>query len=422
MGLDILVEHTTNGPYLSMPPYLASLDPAWSTCDVVYWGAFDPPIALHTATALVKDPGKNSLPTAAPGSPVTPPHAPATPTPPHIDPGSLVTHSPTPKSGPQGPEQHDPHSSDPTKSSANDPETEPQDPDEQNPDPPDPVDPSTHGENGDSAASTANSIPPNGINVAPEHPEVDSGPQLNDPQAGGTTSPVITLVNGDIITAGGKAATVSDTTVSLAPNDDALVVNGNTSPLPLPPISFLTVAGQTLTPAPTGFAIGTQRVLPGGPPVIFAGSTFLLASDSNELIINGKTTPLASAPISVFKIGSQTFTAASTGFKIGTQQISPDGEAKMVDGTLISLGSADLVIGTSTMPLGSAAQATDGALGSLIMGGFGEGAGPTNGSSNGSSIVQFTGESNKQSRVGFGTVILALIANVGAAMVALELL
>lgn len=486
LGLDIMVEHTTNGPYLSMPPNLASLDPAWSACDVVYWGAFDPPIALHTATALVQDPGKNSLPTAAPGSPVLPPHAPATPTAPHVDPGKPETHSPTPNPGPEDPEQHDPN-----KSSANDPKIEDQDPAGQKSDPPDPVnsknpevvsdpqfndpqaggttskgDPETDPSNEHNAGLASNLIPPldqpstdqaqplpsiggqkiqaangGGIIIASNtlrpgaQTTIDSTPISVDkdaiiiasstiPLIPQSADPILTLVNGDIITAGGQAATASGTTVAfLAPNDDALVVNGITSPLPLPPISILSVAGQTFTPAPTGFAIGTQRLLPGGPPVLFAGSTFSLASESNALIVNGKTTPLASsAPISVFEIGSQTFTAGPTGFQIGTLQISPGGDAKMVDGTLVSLGSKELVIGTSTMPLGSAAQATEGALASLIMGGFGDGAGPMNGSSKGSSVVAFTGDGNVMSRVGFGTVILALNANVCAAAVALGLL
>ena len=35
VGLDISVESTTNGPYLSLPQDLTNLDPAWSTCNAV---------------------------------------------------------------------------------------------------------------------------------------------------------------------------------------------------------------------------------------------------------------------------------------------------------------------------------------------------------------------------------------------------
>lgn len=71
--LDTLMEHTTNGPYLQLPQDLTLVDPDWSTCTAALWGAFDPPIALQQATALIQDPGKHPPPTPAPGSPIAPP-------------------------------------------------------------------------------------------------------------------------------------------------------------------------------------------------------------------------------------------------------------------------------------------------------------------------------------------------------------
>ena len=513
MGLDVAMESTTNGPYLSMPQDLTGVDPAWHTCNAVLWGAFDPPIALHTATALVEDPGKDSPPTPAPGSPVAPPHAPPTPTAPPVDPGKPATSSPAPNALPQDPPQQNAHSSDPSKSPDNKPKPDPQDTGQTKTDPLIPVQSLAHNNNnnGDPAASAAVTVPLNGENGAQGHPddspandpqptgEVSEGDPVADfgnahnaapllsvdgnhdpssadhaqplPSIGGhqiqaasgggiiiasttlhqglqttidgtplsvdkgriviasSTIPlalpsavtIITLVNGDIISAGGQAATVSGTTVALAPNDDALVVNGKTSPFPPPPTPILIVADQTLTPAPTGFAIGGQSVLPGGPAVTFAGSTFSLPSGSNALIVNGRPTPLPSAPISVFKIGSQTFTAAPTGFAVGTQSVSPGASAVAVDGTLISLGSSELVIGTSTVPLDSAPQDDTGALGSLIMYGIGGGAMPTNGLSNVSDVQPFLGGSGKL-RVGFRMVVFALIVNLGTARVVLDLL
>ena len=508
------METTTNGPYLSLPQDLTLVDPAWSTCNAVLWGAFDPPTALQKATALVPYPGKNSPPTPAPGSPVAPPHAPATVTASPIDPEEQATHFPTPKADPHGPEQQNPHPPDPVKSSANNPISEPQDPDKQKPDTPNPVQPPAYNSNDDPATSAAIPIPLNGGKVAQGDPKVLSDPKSNDPQPSGGTNegdpeadpghgyntgpasdpaeyidqspadhaqplpsiggyqiqaanggglviasntippgvqtiidstpisvgkdqivvasstipldypsadPIVTLVNGDILSAGGKAAMVSGTTVALAPNGDALVVDGKVSPLPPPPISILRVAGQTLTAAPTGFAIGGQSLLPGGSAVTYAGSVISLASGSNALIVNGRTTPLPSAPISVFKIGSQTFTAAPTGFAVGTQSVSPNGPVVLVDGTLISLGSSELVIGTSTMSLESAAQAQAGALGSLIVYGFAGGANPTGASSNGSNVLPFVGGSGKL-RVGVEKVVFILIISLGAGMVALELL
>ena len=489
MGLDISMESTTNGPYLSLPQDLTNLDPAWSTCNAVLWGAFDPPIALHKATAMAPDPSKNSPPTPAPGSSVTPPYAPATPT---VDPGKPATPTFAPEGDSQDPNVQKPHSSDP-------------------------VHPSSPRKSDDPAASAATPISPNGNggNVAQGSPKVASNSEPNDPQPKGETSkgnpgaepgsgyntgvasdpsgnldqspadnaeplpsigghkiqaasgggmviasttlqpgvkttidgtpisvdndhiivasstiplaplpavPIITMVNGDIISAGGKAATVGGTTVALAPDGNALEVNGKTTPLPPPPVAILTVAGQTLTAAPSGFAIGGQSVLPGGSAVTYAGSVFSLASGSNALIVNGRTTPLPSPSMSVFTAGSQTFIAAPTGFAVGAQSVSPGGPAVVVGGTLVSLGSSELVIGTSTLSLGPAAQTDGGALGSLILHGIGIGNGsPTSGSSNGSNVTPFLGDGGKL-RVGIGTVVFALVVSLGAGTVALELL
>ena len=588
-GLDISMESTTNGPYLSMPPALTGVDPAWSTCIAVYWGAFDPPIALHTATALVQDPGNISPPTPAPGSPVAPPHAPPTPTTSTADPISPEKHSSAPETAPQDPNQQNPNPPDPINTLGSDTPS----PDASNPDPPDPFQPPANHNNGDPAASAALANPLNEGNVAQGNSKATSVPQSNDPQRAGDVSkgdpeadpgnenntgnednagngnnvgngdnagdggnasptsdpatnvnqgpadriqplpsigghqiqaasgggilvasttlqaglqttidgtplsidkdriiiasstipltpppsaadPIITLVNGDVISAGGPAAVVSGTTIAyVAPHDDggALVINGHTSPLPQPvptAIPLLTVAGQTITPAPTGFVLGGQSVLPGGPVIVVHGSTISLAS--NALIVNGKTTPLptsvfkvgsqtftaaptgfavggqsvipggpavvvdgstfslapsgtnpfivingkttsllASVPTSVFRVGSQLFTAAPTGFAVGAQSVRPGGPAVTVDGTVVSLdASSELIVGTSTVPL---ARTQDGALGSLIMygvGGGGGGARATNVSSANASDVAapFLGKG----RMVRGSVRMAMLA------------
>ena len=388
-GLDTAMESTTNGPYLSMPPALTALDPDWSTCDAVYWGAFDPPIALHTATALAPDPGSKSTPKPAPGSPVAPPHAPATPTSSRIDPVGPERHSSAPKAAPQDPKQQNPDSQDPIKSPASTPRPDPQGPGVSKSDPTDIIDNPVSDNNGDPVASATPANPLKGGDIAQGSPKATSDPQSSDPQRAGEVSEedpglnlgngnkvgsastpankadqspadhaqplpsigdyriqtakgggiivasttlepglqttidgtplsvnkdhiviasstiplapppahsIVTLINGDIISAGGQVAIVSGTTVALAANDDALVVNGKTSPLPPPPTPILTLAGQTITPNPTGFAIGRQSVLPGGPAVTVDGNTLSLASESNALIVNGKTSPLPPPP------------------------------------------------------------------------------------------------------------------------------
>ena len=350
------------------------------------WGAFDPPVALQKATALVPDPDKNSPSTPAPGSPVTPPHASATATTSPVDPEKQATHSPTSRADPHGPEQPNPHPPDPVKFSANNPMSDPQDPDKQKPDTPDPVQPPAYKNNDDPTTSAAIRIPLNGGNVAQGDPKVISDPKPNDPRPTGGTNerdpeadpgnghnagpasdpaenidqfpadhaqplpsirghqiqaangggiviastttppdiqttidstpisvdidqiivasstipldypsaaPIITLIIGDYIRAGGKAAIVSDTMIALTPNGDALVVNGKISPLP---ISILRVAGQTLTAAPTGFAVGGQSLLPEGSAVTYAGSVISLASGSNALSLMAESHPYLQRP------------------------------------------------------------------------------------------------------------------------------
>ena len=88
----------------------------------------------------------------------------------------------------------------------------------------------------------------------------------------------------------------------------------------------------------------------------------------------------------------------------------------MVDGTLVSLGSSQLIIGTETVPLGSAKQTHDGALRSLIMyGGGGGGATSTTGPSNASDVTPFLG-GGARLRVGIARVIVALVVDLGIAM------
>lgn len=106
-----------------------------------------------------------------------------------------------------------------------------------------------------------------------------------------SADPVITLINGNVMSAGGKAATVDGKKIALAPKSNALEFIGIKPPLPLSLVATLAVAGQTFTAGPIGFAIGGQIVTPGTSAVTFAGSVFSLASGSNSLVVNGRTTP-----------------------------------------------------------------------------------------------------------------------------------
>ena len=177
--LDVLQEHTTNGPYLGLPQDLNLLDPEWTTCSAALWGAFDPPIALQPATALIQPPSK---PTPAPGSPIAPPHAPATPTSPLIDAGRPATHSATPKADPQDPEQQDPQSVRPVQSAANIPKPDVHDPGRQSSDSADSPQPSAHDEHDDPTNSAFTPLVPNVGNVAQGDPQKASKHEFTDHQ------------------------------------------------------------------------------------------------------------------------------------------------------------------------------------------------------------------------------------------------
>lgn len=211
-----------------------------------------------------------------------------------------------------------------------------------------------------SLASDSNALVING-NTTPLPPASQSIFTVAGGQAI-TPGPSGFAVGGQTVLPGGPAVAYAGCTFSLASGvsgNTALVINGKTTPLPSPTQSVFTLAGQTITPGPTGFSIGGQTVLPGGPAVRFSGITFSLAPGDNALIVNGNTTPLPSPTNSVFTVGGQTFTASPTGFTISGQSVLPGGSAA---GTTISLGSAGLANGSGVVPFTGVA----GKLGSFM--------------------------------------------------------
>ena len=137
---------------------------------------------------------------------------------------------------------------------------------------------------------------------------------------------------------------------------------------------------------------------PGGNVATASGTTYAIPSDDSGIVVNGQIIPFPKVTSlqSIFTVADQTFTAAPTGFVIGGQSVALDGTAAMVNGTVVSLGPSGVQIGSKTMLLTSA-QTTQGGLGGLIMSGFGSGVQPgqTAGSSNGSSFLEFTGDSSR---------------------------
>lgn len=201
----------------------------------------------------------------------------------------------------------------------------------------------------------------------------------------------LTLANGVIISAGGSAATISGTTYSIPSDDRALVVNGKTMVFPVGLKSIFTVADQTFTANPTGFVVDGHSVLQDGSAVTLSGTVVSLGPLGLE--IGSSTIPLTfpqeTAELqSIFTIAGQTFTANPTGFLVDGHSVSVDGPAVTFSGTLVSLGSGGLQVGSSTWPLTPAQETADVGLGGLIMSGFGNGGGAA---ANVSSPLAFTG-------------------------------
>lgn len=161
------------------------------------------------------------------------------------------------------------------------------------------------------------------------------------------------ILEGKTYSVGGPALTLSNNIYTIVPqhdsgnrasnDDDSLIKN----PAPFP--DTLMIAGQTVTPDPTGIIIAGFSVLPGGSAVTISNTPVSL--DPSRILVVGSSS--FSMPVhSIFTVGTQSFTANPTGFTLNGATISPGAAAQTVDGTILSLGySGRLAIGTSTYSL-----------------------------------------------------------------------
>lgn len=154
----------------------------------------------------------------------------------------------------------------------------------------------------------------------------------------------LTLANGVIISAGGSAAVISGTTYSIPPDDRMLLVNGKTMAFSTGFENVLTVAGQVFTANPAGFEVDGHTLLQDGSAVTLSGTVVSLGpsglqvgSSTIPLTSSQNTAGLQS----VFTIAGQTFTANPTGFAVDGHSVSIDGLAVTLSGTPVSLGSED---------------------------------------------------------------------------------
>ena len=210
-------------------------------------------------------------------------------------------------------------------------------------------------------------------------------------------APVITLANGAIalpmsnavsiygttLTADAPAATVSGAAVSLDFSSN-LIFDGTAQALPAFPQPTLqteeitTINNVAVQLLPTGISVAGTTLIPGAPPVTASGS--LVSLGSTVLAIGTNSVPVSfGTPQSLMTtIGGQVVTAAPSAVEIGSVTLSPGAPGTTLAGTLVSLGSSgSLIVGSQTVVLGGAT----GSLGGLTIGGFGSGGSAANDSS-----------------------------------------
>ncbi|KAI4088592.1 MAG: hypothetical protein L6R37_008172, partial [Teloschistes peruensis] len=168
------------------------------------------------------------------------------------------------------------------------------------------------------------------------------------------------IINGQTITPGAPAITISGETISLLPSGDALAIDGATFPVPIPasatllPTSapdLLTIDGFTFSrDSKSDLILNGQTITPGAPAITISGTIISLRPSATAVVINGITDPIpaATAP-PVLNLDGQSYTEISgSEFVIGSQTLVAGGPAITVDGTALSLapGATALEVGT----------------------------------------------------------------------------
>lgn len=169
----------------------------------------------------------------------------------------------------------------------------------------------------------------------------------------------VTLLNGAVISAGGRAATISGTVISVLPSHQGLLVGSQTIPIPSAPTvgHVLTAAGETVTAVNGQIIVAGSTLSKGGVTTIH--STKISLGDSG-LVIGSSTIPLptvgptSTAP-AITTLG-QTFSQIGVSDVVfGHATLSTGGSGTTILGTEVSLGTSGLVVGSSTVAFLTAA-------------------------------------------------------------------
>lgn len=132
------------------------------------------------------------------------------------------------------------------------------------------------------------------------------------------------------------------------------------------PLSPITIGGQGITPAASGFSIRGTTISPGGPAATIAHTPLSLdasgvlyvGSQTISLRLSGKSV-LSNPPASPITVASQTFAAAASGFSIKGMTVKPGGPAVTIAQTRVSLAASGiLMVGSQTISLATPAMKT----------------------------------------------------------------
>ena len=253
--------------------------------------------------------------------------------------------------------------------------------------------------------------------------------QINDPAADNPDPATYINVGGQTIAVDADGINVAGTT--LKPGDPGIKIDG--TPISLGSSIFvvgtrtetLSPPQATITAQPSSMTVGSNIITVGSSAITINGTSLKLAdpgitvdgtlvSLGPSILVVGSHTqnlvlspPTATALPSYITIGGETIAVAAGSIIIAGHTMTPGGPAETADGTLVSLGSSVLVIGTQTLSFtlptasGANGMSSEG-VGALIMKGLGGIGGgtvaaptPTAGNSNvtkiGNVTVVFTG-------------------------------
>ena len=162
-------------------------------------------------------------------------------------------------------------------------------------------------------------------------------------------------VSGSTLTPGSPPLIVSGSPVSLGPS--ALIIGPSSIPVALPRLPWIqgpvtNIDGEVVQPLVSWISVAGSTLTPGGPAIKISGTPMSLGS--NVFVIGTSSILFATDDPTqvVTTIAGQRITANPTAVEFGSSTLTPGGPGLILSGTLVSLNYAgQLVVGSKTIPL-----------------------------------------------------------------------